>query len=619
MGRLQEVGVRKLDAMETRQKIRGDKGLKHFLHILFSHHRFPFLAALLAILFTLPSLKAGWLVDDYHHKLLMSDYEGVIKFLQSPLDMFNFMDGNPEHAAPRIDYGILPWWTYDKIKGAFLRPLASITHWLDYILWPDSPLLMHAHSVLLYGVLAMAVAFLFRQFATIAWAAGLAAILYLVDDARGTTVGWLANRNAILAALFGVLTLIVHDRWRREGKHEGMFLGPVLLVLSLLSAEAGIATCAYLGAYALCIDRDRFVRRFTVLIPYAAVVIIWRILWTYLGYGVAHVGCYVDPLGEPLRYMSMVINHAPLLLQSAVAVPPADISLILSSQALKVVWWSAFVFLVLATLLLIPLLKQNRTARFWALGMLLSVLPICATSPSDRLLSFVSIGSMGLIAEFIAFVFTKIKGRQRPLYWRVPATVLTVLFVFIHLVIAPLMLVLRVSNPMGPKVLVDSLQYVSFDESIQNQDLVVVNPPSVFLALTCLPAWASEGKPLPRHMRILASSQFHPVQVHRIDEKTITVRPQGGYLVTVFDRLFRDDKHGFSAGQKIELTGMTVEITELTDNGRPAEAAFTFSVGLEDTSLHWLQYKKGEYIPFSPPAIGQGVELPGFNPFRNEK
>ncbi|MHC4694119.1 MAG: hypothetical protein ACYS67_15365, partial [Planctomycetota bacterium] len=194
-----------------------------------------------------------------------------------------------------------------------------------------------------------------------------------------------------------------------------------------------------------------------------------------------------------------------------------------------------------------------------------------------------------------------------------------VLFVFIHLAIAPLMLVLRVSSPMGPKVLIDSLQYVSFDESIRNQDLVVVNPTSVFLASTCLPAWASEGKPLPRHIRILASSQFGPVQVQRIDEKTITVRPRGGYLVTVFDRLFRDDKQGFSVGDKIELTGMTVEITELTIHGRPAEATFTFSVGLEDTSLHWLQYKKGEYIPFSPPAVGQSVELPGFNPFREKK
>lgn len=603
--------------METGQTTDTSKGFKNFLHTQLSHHRFPFLIAVLAILLTLPSLKAGWLVDDYHHKLLMSDYEGIVKLLDSPLDMFNFLDGDPEHTARLRDYGILPWWTYEHIRGAFWRPLASLTHWLDYILWPDTPLLMHAHSVVLYGVLAMVVAFLYRRFATIAWAAGLAAILYAIDDAHGTTVGWLSNRNAVLAVLFGVLALIVHDRWRRNGWRLGIALAPLLLAASLLSAEAGIATCAYLAAYALCIDRDRFVRRFTALIPYVAVVFIWRCLWTYLGYGVANIGCYVDPLGEPLRYMSMVIDHGPFLLQGSLAVPPADICILLSSQAWIAVWRGVCVFLVLTALLFFPLLKRNRTARFWAVGMLLSVLPICATFPADRLLLFVGIGAMGLVAEFVTFVFTKIQGRPKLLLWRVPAMLLAVLFILIHLVIAPLVLPFKAAHPMGPKEFIDSLQNLtSFDRSIEKQDLVVVNPPSAFVALTCLPAWASEGQPLPRHLRILSSGLFQPVKMQRIDDKTIKVRPRAGYLGFVFDKLFRNEQHALSVGDRIELTGMTVEVTELRSDGRPAEAAFIFSVGLEDASLRWLQYKKGKYVPFRPPAVGRTVELEGFNPFR---
>jgi len=605
--------------METGQTTETNKGFKNFLHILLTHRRLPFLIAILAILLTLPSLKAGWLVDDYHHKLLMSDYEGIVKFLDSPLDMFNFLDGDPEHVAERIDYGILPWWTYDKIKAAFWRPLASLTHWLDYIFWPDMPHLMHAHSIVLYGVLAMVVAFLYRRFATIGWAAGLAAILYAVDDAHGTTVGWLSNRNAVLAALFGVLALIVHDRWRRKDWRLGIALGPLLLAASLLSAEAGIATCAYLAAYALFMDRDRFVQRFTALVPYVAVVFIWRCLWTYLGYGVANIGCYADPLGEPLRYISMVIDQGPFLLQGSLAVPPADICLVLSSQAWIVVWRGVCVFLVLTALLFFPLLKRNRTARFWAVGMLLSVLPICAAFPTDRLLLFVGIGAMGLITEFVAFVFTKTQRRPKLLLWRVPAMLLAVLFILIHLGIAPLLLPFKAAFPIGPKEFIDSLQNLnSFDRSIEKQDLVVVNPPSAFVAFTCLPARAANGQPLPRHLRILSSGLFQPVKMQRIDDKTIKLRPRVGYLGFVFDKLFRNEQHALSVGDRIELTGMTVEVTELRSDGRPAEAAFTFSVSLEDPSLHWLQYKNGRYVSFSPPAVGQSVELPGFNPFRNQ-
>jgi hypothetical protein len=54
---------------------------------------------------------------------------------------------------------------------------------------------------------------------------------------------------------------------------------------------------------------------------------------------------------------------------------------------------------------------------------------------------------------------------------------------------------------------------------------------------------------------------------------------------------------------------MTVEVTALTDDNRPAEAAFRFSVPLEDASLHWLCYRGKAFEPFTPPAVGETVEI----------
>ena len=64
-----------------------------------------------------------------------------------------------------------------------------------------------------------------------------------------------------------------------------------------------------------------------------------------------------------------------------------------------------------------------------------------------------------------------------------------------------------------------------------------------------------------------------------------------------------------SLGQRVELTGMTVTVTALTEDGRPAEAAFRFSVPLEDTSLRWLNWKDDMFQPFAPPAVGETVVL----------
>jgi hypothetical protein len=531
--------------------------------------------------------------------------------------MFKFFDGDPERTTEIMDYGYFPWWTYKGIKGAFWRPLASITHWLDYILWPDIPLLMHVQSVLWYGALVVATAFLYRRFISITWVAGLAALLYAIDDAHGTPVGFLANRNAVMATLFGVLTLIIHDKWRRGNLRIGLFVGPVLLVASLLSAEAGIATCAYLFAHAVFIDRGTLRQRFAAMIPYVAVLVIWRLLWTYLGYGVENMGAYIDPLGEPLKYIAAVKNRAPFLLLGQWALPPSDITMMIPPKFAIWIWRSGLVFLVILIVALIPLLLRQRSTRFWATGMALSVLPICATFPSDRLLMFVGIGAMGMIAQFTYFVFGNAEGRSRLILYRIPAVVLAGLFIIIHLIIAPLVLPVRAAHAMIPKKYSDKLMLTKgLDESVKNQDLVIVNPPLTFLMLQSPMMWECNNQPMPRHLRTLTSSLFEPVEIYRPDAKTLVIRPAYGFYVHVLDALFRNKHNPFSVGDRVELTGMTVEIREITSNGQATEAAFIFSVALENPSLRWIQHKDGAFVPFTPPAVGQKVVLPGGNLFR---
>ncbi|MHC4534646.1 MAG: hypothetical protein ACYS6K_11895 [Planctomycetota bacterium] len=553
-------------------------------------------------------------MDDYHHKLLMMD--SPKKLLDSPIDMFNFFSGDPAHTTEIMDQGFFPWWTFKDIKGAFWRPLASITHWLDYILWPDTPLLMHVQSVLWYGILAATVAFLYRRFISVAWVAGLAALFFAIDDAHGTPVGFLANRNAVMTTLFGVLTLIIHDKWRRENLRIGLFVAPLLLAASLLSAEAGVATCTYLFAYAVFIDRGTLRRRFATIIPYVAVVVIWRIIWTYLGYGVENMGAYIDPLSEPLSYIGAVKNRAPLLLLGQWALPPSDITMIFPKYSM-IIWRIALVFLLVVIVIFIPLIWRQRTTRFWATGMVLSVLPICATFPSDRLLTFVGIGAMGLIAQFIYFVFIKTEKRPRFILWRIPALVLACIFILIHLIIAPLVFPVRAAYPMIPQEYAEKLMLTEgLDESVKNQDLIIVNPPIAFLMFQSPMMWECNNQPMPRHLRILTSSLYQPVDIYRPDANTLVIRPAYGFYAYVLDGLFRNNKNPFSVGDRVELTGMTIEIREITTDGRPTEAAFIFSTVLEDPSLRWLQHKDGAFVPFTPPAIGQRVILPGGNLFR---
>src|SRR5205823_5741641 len=83
--------------------------------------------------------------------------------------------GDPERTTRVMDLGFFPWWTYPGLKAEFCQVVTVWTHRLDYWLWPDSPILMHLHSLLWFGALVAAVACLYRQIFDRTLVAGLAA------------------------------------------------------------------------------------------------------------------------------------------------------------------------------------------------------------------------------------------------------------------------------------------------------------------------------------------------------------------------------------------------------------------------------------------------------------
>ncbi|MCH8006527.1 MAG: hypothetical protein IH888_09895 [Planctomycetes bacterium] len=183
------------------------------LRDMLNYRYLPVVLAILASLLTVPSLWAGLSNDDLMHRQLLLD--SATTLTTALRELFTFIE--PDTTVQFMDQGVLPWWTLDEARISFFRPVTALTHWLDYQLWPDSFVLMHAQSVVWYGGVGALVALFYRRFFGPVWVAGLAALLFVVDDSHVTPVTWLANRNALLAVFFGLLALLAHDRWRRGG------------------------------------------------------------------------------------------------------------------------------------------------------------------------------------------------------------------------------------------------------------------------------------------------------------------------------------------------------------------------------------------------------------------
>jgi hypothetical protein len=562
----------------------------------------------LAILLCLPVLWTGWAMDDHVLRYAAAGGQGVSPEIQKPTGSFGFL-GDLETIQSLKDNGGLPWWTADGFRLSFWRPLASLTHWLDFQLWPDNPLPMHLQSLLLYGLLVALTALLYRQLMTPPWVAGLAALLFAIDDAHSQPVAWISARNSLLAAIFGVLTLMAHDRWRRQGWRPGALLAPAAFLAGLLSKELGVAIGAYLFAYALFLDRGSWRRRLASLLPYAGLLVAWRAFYGIRGYGVVGSGMYLDPLAEPLAFAQAIVERLPLLLLGLWAEPPADFAVVFPPPTPTVLWVMGMLLALLLVVLLKPLVRNDATARFWATGMILSLLPLVTGFPANRYLLIPGLGAMGLVAQFLRGWREGWPDLSPTPAWKRLARAGAVFFVVIHLVLAPLLLTFGILD-------LDRLSGIATrpalslpnDPGLAHQKLVVVNAPDYLLFVGYLfPFRYLEGLSVARSQAVLATGVVE-IEVERLDEQTLMVRSNGGYPSGITDPVYRS--RPFEPGERIELPNLTVEVRGVNPEGLVTEASFRFDLRLEDPSLRWVHWQDGALVPFQPPAVGATSTLP---------
>ena len=295
-------------------------------------------------------------------------------------NLFVFLD--PSSTRAQMEVGAFPWWTLETTQVAFFRPLAVVTFWLDYQFWPDSSMLMHAHNLVWYLAVCVGAALLYRRFMGRNLASGLAILLFALNFPHVNAVYSIAARCQLIATFFGILALWAHDKSSRDDWKAGHILGPLFLVMSLFSAEAGIAIVGYLAAHVLFIDRGFWMDRLSRLVPYALVVVIWRLIYHSLGYGVWGSGFYLDPLSEPFRFALAIIERVPILLLGQWVLPDPIVYAGFSLAGKIGYWLLAVAILIVLAMMLAPMFGKIRRARYWGLGMLLAVIPICGVSYS---------------------------------------------------------------------------------------------------------------------------------------------------------------------------------------------------------------------------------------------
>ncbi|HEX5659849.1 MAG TPA: hypothetical protein VFX59_21790 [Polyangiales bacterium] len=538
----------------------------------------PPLAAWLA----LPALHVGLVVDDHLLRDRLWTARGIR--WRGLLDAFWLVGDVPQLR----ELGDLPWWSDPQLQLRFFRPLAALTHALDFALLP--PWLMHVESMLWLAALNVAVAHWYRRLLE-PESAGVASALFAVAPGHVFAASWLANRNAVLAALFAVLALTLYARAREAERTT--WPAAALLGLSLLAGEIGVGASALWIAYAACIDRN--LRR---LAPGLIVSFVWLAVRAALDYGVYASTLYVDPLREPLRFAAAFVEHMPLLLFGVLGVPAITLALLVAHPLA----WSGLGSVVL----LVPYrLRTDARARFGLLGMLLALIPVAATAVHDRLLIVADVAGLGLLAQALSCR----NDRIAKLWLLVRAA-------------ASVLLALAYAASMQQHL----DQQRAFD-TIADAAPVFVNSPCSYYAIQLRRLRVHEGGMVPERVRVLASG-LYPLDVERRDAHTLRIRAEGGllqplgsyrspgqkpawfsplYLAQTLDH-FPRARWTYRRGDTIALRDLTLRVSSAPD-GYPEQVDVRFRTPLAEVPL-W-EWNAGRYRRFAVPAIGARVHLEG--------
>jgi hypothetical protein len=228
--------------------------MKKYVKAFIAHPLAPLLIAIFSLIINFFMPPGGFSPDDYFHRVkvqgnaaLCADgllHSDIPSLETSTADLFNWVC--PRCAPAQTAYGFLPWWTAPNLQISFFRPLSSLTHWIDYTLWPNAIAIMQFENLLCLAALVGIFFFLYRKTIKTDTVA-LLAIVFIVLNVRFFYIAdWIAARNSLLAALFGIGSIGAYHVFQSSQRLPSIFLSVFLFIMGLFSGESAVAAFAYI-------------------------------------------------------------------------------------------------------------------------------------------------------------------------------------------------------------------------------------------------------------------------------------------------------------------------------------------------------------------------------------
>jgi hypothetical protein len=547
-----------------------------------------------------PTLDAGLHTDDYLH---LAELEGLEPLPDvGPFGLFTFAQGRTDRMGP-VQGDYLPWWTDPELKIEFMRPVPCLLWHLDWRLWGSDARGWHLSTLILWGVLLALVVRLYHELARDEGegmlAVVLAGLLFALDRAHLDAISWIAGRYALVGAVFAVLGIRAWHRWRRN--RGG--IGAVLLwtALALLSGENNVVLPAWYLAHEVCLGRSPWRDRLRALVPVTLLVAAYLLARSALGYGAARSGFYVDPFERPLDFLALALHR----------LPQASRDLLGSTDWLRIhhPGTEGWVALGVGALILIYLLTSP-LARFYALGASVSLVPLAAATPSQRILLVPSIASAWLIGGIAARALGALRrGPSNRVAW-LAALPAALALLWLHGWVEPVTArwLARAHAGRNAAELATALDAELPPAGEDDARVLVIGSRDPMQAWLLPVMRLQQGRGWPGGVwPITFMNGAHLLE--RTGPRSLSISAAGtpGLLDSFMTILFRE-RWPTTEGERFELGALQVEIQSITD-GRVRRIGLTLDRDLDDPGVWIVAWDGSAWRRVRPPGPGEKLRI----------
>jgi len=138
--------------------------------------------------------------------------------------------------------------------------------------------------------------------------------------------------------------------------------------------------------------------------------------------------------------------------------------------------------------------------------------------------------------------------------------------------------------------------------------VIVLTAPDFYYTKLARPIAALEGRVAPRRLRALSFGAVR-VTVTRQDARTLLIGYADGLLREPLLTLYRAPNNPVRQGERIDLEGLSIEVTALTPDGHIAAVRCAFEQDLGDSAQRFLAWDGARLAPVRIPEVGGSLEL----------